>query len=129
MAPEEAEFFRGFAVVQSRELIESVRNDVFPAFEIADREFFNMVAEPFGFTFDVRNLPQPMKKPVLILLGRQDSSVGYKDAWELLNNYPRASFVVLDRCGHALGVENKGLFQILTNEWIDRVEEHARMNS
>ena len=32
-----------------------------------------------------------------MLLGRQDSSVGYKDAWSILDNYPRGTFAVLDR--------------------------------
>jgi len=129
LSADEAEFFQGFAVVQSRELLESLRTDVLPAFEIADHDFLNKFEDHFSFTFDVRNLPQPMEKPVLILLGRQDSVTGYKDAWDLLENYPRASFVVLDRGGHGLGVEQKSLFRILTNEWIDRVEENARLNT
>jgi hypothetical protein len=42
----------------------------------------------------------------------------------LLDNYPRASFAVLDRAGHALAVEQKPLFRALVNEWLDRVEEY-----
>ena len=38
-------------------------------------------------------------KSTLILLGRQDSSVGYKDAWSILDNYPKATFAVLDKAG------------------------------
>ena len=123
METEEADFFRGFAVVQSRELLDSIRRDVVPAIEIADHEFLGKVAEQYLFSFDVNILPHPFEKPALFLLGRQDSAVGYTDAWNVIENYPRASYVVLDRAGHGLGVEQKGLFRALTEEWLDRVEE------
>jgi pimeloyl-ACP methyl ester carboxylesterase len=122
----EAEFFRGFAVVQSRELLESIRTDVVPAFEIADHEFLAKIEEHVQFSFDVHLLPKPFVKPVLFLLGRQDSVVGYADIWNVLDSYPRASYVVLDRAGHGMGVEQKGLFLALTQEWLDRVEESTR---
>jgi pimeloyl-ACP methyl ester carboxylesterase len=124
MEPEEAEFFREFAVVQSRELLESLRRDIAPAVEMADLEFLGKVGEQRLFSFDVNTLPHPFEKPVLFLLGRQDSAVGYKDAWNVLENYPRASYVVLDRAGHGLGEEQKGLFRALAAEWLDRIEEN-----
>jgi hypothetical protein len=40
-----------------------------------------------------------------------------------LENYPRGTFVVLDRAGHGLGVEQEDLFRALVGEWLDRVEE------
>lgn len=51
--------------------------------------------------------------------------VGYRNAWEILENYPRGTFAVLDRSGHFLEVEQEGLFQSLAGEWLDRVDEHA----
>ncbi len=66
----------------------------------------------------------PFEKLALILMGRQDSHVSYQDCWNVLESYPRATFAVLDRSGHALGVEQKGLFQVLMTEWLDRVEEY-----
>ena len=38
--------------------------------------------------------------PALMLTGRQDASVGYYDQWNILENYNRASFIVLDKAGH-----------------------------
>ena len=60
-----------------------------------------------------------------MLMGRQDSSCGYHDAWSILENDPRGTFVVLDRAGHGLMVEQGDLFNALANEWLDRVEEYA----
>ena len=56
-------------------------------------------------------------------MGRQDSISGYRDAWAILENYPRATFAVLDRAGHGLGVEQRSLLGVLVDEWLDRVEE------
>ena len=55
-------------------------------------------------------------------MGRQDSIVGYRDAWEIIENYPRGSFVVLDKAGHNLQIEQEDLFNNLVLEWLDRVE-------
>jgi pimeloyl-ACP methyl ester carboxylesterase len=47
--------------------------------------------------------------------------VGYRDSWKLIENYSRASFVILDKAGHDLQNEQEELFQELVKEWIDRV--------
>ena len=68
--------------------------------------------------------PKSVEKPTLILAGRQDAMVGYRDAWKILENYPRGTFAVLDRAGHNLQIEQETLFNALVNEWLDRVEEN-----
>lgn len=125
LSKEEAAFFQGKVVVQSREVLETIRREILPAFEIADHEFLEKVAKHYLFSFDTNNLPRPFEKPVLFLLGRQDSMIGYVDAWRVIENYPRASFIVLDRAGHALAGEQTGLFRNLAGEWLDRVEESS----
>ena len=70
-------------------------------------------------------LPQPFPAPTLIVAGRQDSIVGYRDAWRILESYPRATIAVLDRAGHCLEIEQARLFHALVSEWLDRVEEYA----
>jgi pimeloyl-ACP methyl ester carboxylesterase len=69
------------------------------------------------------------KAPTLIIAGRQDSAVGYRDMWSILENYPRGTFAVLDRAGHDLQIEQEGLFNALVNEWLNRVEESAAQSS
>lgn len=125
LQPDEVEALR-FAVVQSREFIDSMRATVLPAIQMADMEFLTKIRqnpENYGFSFDVDALPEPFVAPTLIVTGRQDSSVGYRDAWTILENYPRATFAVLDRAGHALHIEQEDLFNALVNDWLDRVEE------
>ena len=57
------------------------------------------------------------------MTARQDHLCGYRDAWNLLDNYPRATFAVLDRAGHFVNIEQDVLCQALMREWLDRVEE------
>ena len=122
----EKEVFLEMAVVQSRELLEAMRADVFPAFEVADQEFLSMLRHHYAFSFDVDALAKPFAEPTLFLMSRQDAVCGYQDAWQILKNYPRGTFVVLDRAGHGLTVEQKDLFHALVSEWLDRVEEYVK---
>jgi pimeloyl-ACP methyl ester carboxylesterase len=124
---DEKEAFLGIAVVQSQELLEMMRTDIFPALEVADHEFLSRLKENHAFSFDVDALAEPFAGPALFLMGRQDAVCGYRDAWEIVENYPRGTFVVLDRAGHCLGTEQRGLFHALGREWLDRVEEYVKM--
>jgi pimeloyl-ACP methyl ester carboxylesterase len=114
------------AVVQGRRVLDALRRDYVPASEVANEELLMAIRQDalrYGFSFDVDALPQPFPGPTLILTGRQDASVGYQDAWGILDNYPRATFVVLDRAGHLLAVDQQRLVHALIGEWLDRVEE------
>lgn len=123
MEPEQAEGYQNFAVVQSRKSVESMKVNIFPAIEAADQKFLTKLDEHYAFSFEVDKPPELFTAPTLILTGRQDSMCGYHDAWGILENYPRGTFVVLDRAGHGLGIEQQSLFRVLASEWLDRVEE------
>jgi pimeloyl-ACP methyl ester carboxylesterase len=94
--------------------------------QLADMAFLGRIrsdASRYAFSFDVDALPAPCRAPTLIIAGRQDGAVGYRDAWSIVENYPRGTFVVLDRAEHALPVEQTSVFHALVNEWLDRIEE------
>jgi len=124
LAPDEQDM-RGFIVVQSMDLLTEFRHVFSPAGAIADHAFLERLRQQNAFSFNVDTLPTPFSAPALFLTGRHDNWCGYREAYQLLDNYPRASFAVLDRAGHALAVEQKTLFRALVNEWLDRVEEYA----
>jgi pimeloyl-ACP methyl ester carboxylesterase len=128
LEPDEAEEWFQIAVVQSRKVVDYIRANLSSASEIGDQVFQAKIKEHpenYAFSFDVDALPKPCPAPTLIVTGRQDSVVGYRDAWEILENYPRGTFVVLDRSGHFLEIEQEDLFHALVGEWLDRVEEYA----
>jgi pimeloyl-ACP methyl ester carboxylesterase len=60
-------------------------------------------------------------KPVCILTGRQDETVGYKDAFHLIDYFPKATYCVLDNAGHQLQLEQNQLFTIFVKDWLSRV--------
>ena len=118
--------FREIAVVQTEQTFRRTAEEIVPGLEAADEEALarirgrwtgDFAREPEGKTYDA---------PVLVLTGRQDSSTGYRDAWPLLEHYPRATFAALDRAGHNTQIEQPALFDALAGEWLDRVEEHRR---
>jgi pimeloyl-ACP methyl ester carboxylesterase len=119
LSSDDAERLGGLAVVQNQRVVEWYREVVVPARQGGNRSMI----EKRIFSFDLDALTRPFEKPTLILMGRQDTHVGYRDGWDILEQYPRATFAVLDRAGHALGVEQERLFQTLIHEWLDRVEE------
>ena len=111
--------------VRSRKLLNKALALPHPAAdEAGDQDFLERIrlTENYAFSFDVDALPQPFTKPTLIITGRQDSSTGYRDSWQLLEQYPRATYVVLDRAGHYLE-EKEEINKVLIHEWLDRVEE------
>jgi pimeloyl-ACP methyl ester carboxylesterase len=82
----------------------------------------------FTFSFDVDAPPRPFAAPTLFIIGPQDNVVGYRDAWGI-ENYPRATFAVLDGAGHFVWGENTALCEALVGDWLDRVEEWIRTRS
>ena len=93
--------------------------------QLADHAFLARLEAAGPFSFDVDRLPAPFGGPTLMLTARQDHLCGYRDAWDLLDHYPRATFAVLDRAGHLVNIEQDALCQALMREWLDRVEERV----
>lgn len=124
LIPEEAEDFRSISVIQSKHIYDRYKNEIVSGINIADNSFLMRYRENgYEFSFDVDKLDEEYDKPVLMLLGRQDSVVGYKDAWRIIDNFPRATFSVLDKAGHNIQIEQEGLFNSLIHEWLNRVDE------
>jgi pimeloyl-ACP methyl ester carboxylesterase len=78
----------------------------------------------YDFAIDQLQTAKQYEKPVLILAGRQDHVVGYQNQRKFAQQYPRASFVMLDRAGHNLQIEQNHVFNVLVSEWLDRVDEN-----
>ena len=109
----------GINVLQNRRVWERFKEEVLPGIKIADNEF--LMSCSGQLSFDVDSLEKPFMKPTLMLAGRQDSRVGYRGLMQIIESYPRASFVLLDRAGHALQIEQDILFTETVKEWLNRV--------
>ena len=122
LGPADAGVFRGYFVVQTQATLDRYREYVLPGMGLADEGSLERIGQHWLFRTSPGAGP-PYTGPVLIVAGRQDSTVGYASQWDLLEHYPRATFAVLDRAGHALPHEQPGLIKALIAEWLDRVHE------
>ncbi|KAK5701317.1 hypothetical protein LTR17_022689 [Elasticomyces elasticus] len=123
--------------VQTPEYIDSLKTrlqtSILPAIAASD----SAVLEPIRNDPDIYRLTAPMhspdtplSKPTLILAGRQDTVVGYRDAWPLLACYPRATLVALDRMDHGLPVDDTDvlMFEALVRNWLLRCDELRQLS-
>jgi pimeloyl-ACP methyl ester carboxylesterase len=75
----------------------------------------------YAFSFDLAAAEKSFARPVLIVAGRQDTTVGFRDAWDILESYPRATFAVLDRADHVWPLESPDLLGALVDDWLARI--------
>ncbi len=78
----------------------------------------------YGLQKSIAQVPV-FEKPTLILLGQQDGTVGYKDQLKMLDDYPRASFAILDMAGHNLQAEQSQVFNFFVKNWLERCEKNG----
>jgi pimeloyl-ACP methyl ester carboxylesterase len=125
LTPAEAEIVE-IVVVRSKSTLDRARAIVRQADGgIENSKFLENIREApekYAFSFDVDSLSVPFLKPTLIITGRQDGVAGYQDAWKILPNYPRATYILFDRAGHLLEDKDQ-LISALVDEWLDRVQE------
>jgi pimeloyl-ACP methyl ester carboxylesterase len=110
------------AVVQTAEVVRRIREEIDAAVELADEAVIERLDARYAGSFPL-SPPGGYDRPALVLLGRQDDVLGYADQWAEYGRWPRATFVVLDRAGHLLPVEQVPLTDVLIADWLDRIEQ------
>ena len=118
--------FRAYFTVQTAQNLERYERYVEPGARLADESALARIGERWELTTRPQD-DRPYRKPTLFVTGRQDSTVGYARAWEMLERYPHATFAVLDRAGHALPHEQPEVLRALVAEWLGRVHEASRL--
>ena len=127
LSTEDRQYFEGINVIQNQRVWERFSTEILPGLKMADYAFLeNSLGQHVPYTVDVDQIEKPYRQPTLMVMGRQDSVVGYRDHWQLIENYLRASFVILDKAGHNLQIEQDLLFTELVKEWLDRVLVETR---
>jgi pimeloyl-ACP methyl ester carboxylesterase len=119
----------GDVLVQTPAYVKTLKakyEEVFLAAEKADSQVLDPIrADPhrYQLSFSLDNEGAKFFAPTLVICGRQDESVGYRDSLRLLELYPRSTYVVLDRGTHGLPIDETGVFEALVRDWIIRVNE------
>lgn len=117
---------KGIQATLNRSVWQRYQEEIVPGLQAADYAYLEKLGQRNTLSFDVDALERPFAKPSLFLTGRQDSIVGYRRLWEIIEKYPRASFVLLDKAAHNLQIEQDVLFSAAVKEWLDRVSAEMR---
>jgi pimeloyl-ACP methyl ester carboxylesterase len=124
LSKQEVDDFSSHQVVLDEYNWKRYTNEVLAGCHIADEHFLEKIQQSYGFSFHLEDII--FHQPSLFLLGKQDAVVGYKDAFDVIELFPRATFSILDRAGHNLQIEQSNIFYALVSEWLDRVNESNR---
>lgn len=113
LSPKEKAEFTCMNANLTREAYERYKSDVLASVRANDNNEFmcKKLKGKFGFDIDAMARKNPFSGPVMILLGRCDTAVGYEDQFKWLDMYPHASYAVMDGAGHNMGVDRPELFE------------------
>ncbi len=117
LTEEERDSFTLMNVVLTRDVWERYKKYLIPALDSADWDFLNNVLEG-SFSFDPDDLKEPCMLPCLIIAAKQDTEVGYKDQFDLMEKYTNATYCAIERAGHNLQIEQHEIFESLVTNWL-----------
>jgi len=112
--------FRSYFVIQTSAMLARYDEVVAPGIAAVDAS----TAERLGARWELAPSEDRYAGPVLVVAGRQDSTVGYAAAVDLLGRYPRATLVVADGAGHALPHEAPSVLSGVLDGWLTDAVEH-----
>ena len=113
---------RGFAVWQTEAVLDAIRSQYESGASLADGAFLDRLGAQRQGVLERPGPRMPFERPALIVCGRFDAWCGYDGAYRQLDEYPFATFAVLDGAGHGLTVERESLYHALVHDWLDRIE-------
>lgn len=117
LTEEERDSFTLMNVVLTRDVWERYKKYLIPALDSADWDFLNNVLEG-SFSFEPDDLKEPCTLPCLIIAAKQDTEVGYKDQFDLMEKYTNATYCAIERAGHNLQIEQPEIFESLVTNWL-----------
>ena len=125
---EEYDSFSYMNVRLTKEVWERYCKDILPAIKLQDQTFLGDVLEG-ACSFDVDELETPYEEPCLILVGRQDTEVGYTDQLGLLRKYTNATYCVISKAGHNLQIEQPEKFEAIVKPWFAEMASRKQIRA
>ncbi|OOG00375.1 hypothetical protein ASPCADRAFT_202238 [Aspergillus carbonarius ITEM 5010] len=120
----------GNVLIQTPAYVEAYKakyeNVWLPAEEASDSKVLDPIREDpnrYRLSLSLDDRSATFFAPTLVVCGRHDGVVGYRDSLRLLELYPRSTFVVLDRGTHGLPIDERGVFEAMVRDWFGRVLE------
>jgi pimeloyl-ACP methyl ester carboxylesterase len=113
--PHHVDEYEGYFVVRTPETAQRFNEAVAPVMGRFDGPTVERVMEGWDVPTG------PFGGEVLVLVGRHDSAVGFRAQFDLVDQYPRATYVVASGAGHALPHERPELVAAELDEWVRRL--------
>lgn len=119
LGPVNAGHYAQMSVLQTRANWEQFERHVLPGVLSADLRAMAHLSQRYYLDTLPVDRKHVWKMPVLIACGMQDHIVGFKDAKALLERYPNASFLELERAGHNVHIDQPEIFAQALDRWLD----------
>lgn len=119
---DEREAFEYMTVRLTWKVWDRFRKDIMTGLELRDKDYLDNRLDG-SFSFDPDKLDRPFDRPALILTGRHDTEVGFRDQFRLIDIYNRASYITVDRAGHNIQIEQPEVFTSLVTSWLSQNSE------
>jgi pimeloyl-ACP methyl ester carboxylesterase len=117
-----SEPFEETAVITTTDTLCRTREEIDDAVAKADEDSVARIEANYAGSFLLVPSAGLFERPALVIVGRQDSVIGFNDRWRVFGQWPRTTFAVLDRGGHGPSIELQALHDALVGDWIDRIE-------
>ena len=117
LSKEELDSFTLMNVVLTKNVWERYEKYLMPALASADWDFLNNVLEG-SFAFDPDELEEPCLIPCLIIAAKQDTEVGFRDQFDLMDKYTNSTYVAVEKAGHNLQIEQPEIFESIVKSWL-----------
>lgn len=121
---EDKEDFFEMAVVANEYTYNRFLTDMIPGMDIARYDVLeDLQKNHYGFDVESLVALKEFKNPSLILLGKQDSAVGYREVLNNEHKFTSSSIYVIEGAGHGLIYEQKEKFDFLTSDWLKMMKD------
>lgn len=111
--------FLDMSVTVTEDIWKTYKKDIFSGVQKANSEYLSFLSKN-GYALSTESLLHTIKfnKPTVVLLGKQDHIVGYQDALNLLPNFSRGTFSIIDGAGHNLQIEKPKIFSNFVEDFL-----------
>jgi len=118
LSEEEQKFALKDMAIINEKTFSRYKVEVYDELRKADRKF---ILDLFFNKYNYELLEKeriPVKRPVLFIVGKQDSVCGYKDTLSILDYYENPTVHILNRASHNLHIEQEETFNMLIKDWL-----------
>lgn len=125
LSDEDREGFESNCIIHTPQMWRVYRDQIIAGISTNDPGVVERVGANYALPGEPERRFGAFAAPSVLILGRYDSSVGYRDQLDLVDDYPSSTVAVLDRAGHMPFLEQPELVETLLRDWLERVRSCA----